>query len=90
VRKNRRRGTAKLTVEVPGAGQLRLAKTKKVKGREKGADAAGKEKLPINPTRRAKQKLAAKGKAKVRAEVTYTPKVGGPYTKTKKIKLVKR
>jgi virginiamycin B lyase len=90
VKKNTKRGTAKLTVKVPGPGELQLAKNKRVKPKTKRAGAAGKEKLPIKPRRKAKKRLAARGKAKVKAKVTYTPDGGEPNTQSKKIKLVKR
>ena len=90
VKKNKRKGTAKLTVIVPGLGDLDLAKTKKVKPDEDLAEAAGKEKLSIKPKGKARKKLNKKGKAKVKAEVTYTPDGGTPNTEDKKIKLVKR
>jgi hypothetical protein len=90
VKKNERKGTAKLTVEVPGAGELELAKTKQVKGVERQADAAGKEKLPIKPMSKAEKALNRKGKAQVKAEVIYTPIVGEPETQTKKVRLPKR
>ncbi len=90
VKKNKRRGTAKLTVNVPGAGELDLAKTKKVKADDESAEDAGKEKLAIKPKGKAKKKLNDKGKAKVTAEVTFTPDGGTPNTEDKKIKLVKR
>jgi hypothetical protein len=90
VKKNKKRGTAKLTVKVPGPGELVLDKNAKVKGTQEGADAAGKQKLPIKPRRKAKQKLAAKGEAKVKAEVTYTPDGGEPNTRTRGVRLIKR
>jgi hypothetical protein len=90
VKKNKRKGTAKLTVNVPGAGELELAKTKKVKPDEDLAEAAEKEKLSIKPRGKARKKLNSKGKAKVTAEVTYTPEGGTPNTEDKKIKLKKR
>jgi lysophospholipase L1-like esterase len=90
VKKNEKKGTAKLTVSVPGPGELDLAKTKKVKGDEEPAEAAGEEKLSMEARRKAKRKLAAKGKAKVKAKVTYTPDGGEPNTQTKRLKLVRR
>jgi hypothetical protein len=46
------------------------------------------------PKRKAKKKLAAKGKADVTTEVTYTPTGGNPTiggnTDTKTVKLIKR
>jgi hypothetical protein len=89
-KKNRRKGTAKLAVVVPGPGELDLAKTGKVKPDEETAEAAGREKLSIKPTRKAKKQLAAKGKAKVKTEVTYTPDGGEPNTQSKRIKLKRR
>jgi DNA-binding beta-propeller fold protein YncE len=88
VKKNKRKGTAKLTVEVPGPGGLELAKTKKVKGASKQALSAGDVKLVIKPRGNAKKKVAEKGKSKVRAEVTFTPDRGDPNTKIKRVKLV--
>jgi virginiamycin B lyase len=90
VKRNKRKGTAKLPVNVPGAGGLALAKTKKVKGADKAAAAAGSVKLPIKPKGKAKKKLNRKGKAKVKAEVTYSPQGGTPSTKSKRVKLKKR
>jgi hypothetical protein len=90
VKQNKRTGTAKLTVEVAGSGQLDLAKTRKVKADEEAAAVAGKEKLSIKPKGKARKRLNANGKAKVKAKVTYTPDGGEPNTETKKIKLIKR
>jgi hypothetical protein len=90
VKKNKRKGTAKLTVNAPGPGELELAQTTKVKGDEETVEAAGTEKLSIKPKGKAKKKLNAKGKAKVKAEVTYTPDGGSPNTDTKTVKLRKR
>jgi Tol biopolymer transport system component len=87
VKKNAKKGTAKLTVNVPGAGDLELAQSKKVKGADKRAPSEGSVKLPVKPKGKAKQKLADKGKAKVKAEVTYTPDGGEPITKSKPVKL---
>src|SRR5918994_2154399 len=88
LRRNRNRGTAKLTVEVPAPGDVALAQTKKLKGSELRADAAEKVRLPIKPRGKAKQQLAEKGKAMVRADVTYSPDGGEPTTQSKEIKLI--
>jgi Zn ribbon nucleic-acid-binding protein len=94
VRKNKRRGTAKLAVKVPGSGKLKLAQTNEVKGANQRADAKGKAKLPVRPRGKAKKELNAKGKAKVEAEVTYSPDGGDPNivasTLTKRLRLVRR
>ena len=90
VKKNTRNGTAKLTVNVPGAGELALAKTKNLKADEDAVEAAGSDKLAIKPKGKAKETLNEKGEAKVNAAVTYTPAGGDPNTKSKTIKLVKQ
>jgi hypothetical protein len=65
-----------------------------VKPKRKQAEAAGKVKLPIKPRRESKKRLKRKGKATVKAEVTYTPKGAGTNivanTDTKALKLIKR
>jgi hypothetical protein len=90
VRKNEKKGTAKLTVKVPGPGTLKLARTENVKRARTFAEVKGKAKLPVKPRGKATQKLAANGKAKVNAEVTYTPDGGEPNAQTKRLRLVKR
>jgi virginiamycin B lyase len=90
LKRNRRRGTATLTVNVPGAGQLELAKTKKVKAAEKRADAEGGVKLPVKARAEAKKRLATRGKAKVKAKVSFAPDEGEVATLTKPLKLIKR
>jgi DNA-binding beta-propeller fold protein YncE len=90
VKKNKKRGTAKLTVIVPGPGGLELAKTKKVKGDDERAEARGNVKLAVKSRGKAKRKLNKRGKAKVTAEVAYTPDGGAPNTESTKVKLVKK
>jgi hypothetical protein len=89
MKRNRKRGIAKLIVQVPGPGTLHLAKNRKVKPQQKRAEAAGPVKLPVKPRRRAKKKLNEKGRVKVRAEVTFTPDGGEPNTESKRLKLNK-
>ena len=88
-KKNKEGGTAQLPVEVPAPGGVALAQTKKVKAAEVRAEAAGEVQLTIKPTGRAKKKLAQKGKAKVKVDITYTPDGGLPETQTTTLKLVK-
>jgi hypothetical protein len=90
VKRNKKKGTAKLTVEiVEGPGELGLAKTKKVKSDDEAVEVAGatEDKLSIKPKGKTKRKLRAKGKAKVKADVTYTPTGGEPLTQSKRLKL---
>jgi predicted outer membrane repeat protein len=97
VKRNLRKGTAKLTVKVPGPGILKLRgrglKPQRAPGAalaSKVVSAAGKVKLMIKSKGRKRRKLNRTGKVKVKAKVTYTPTGGNPNTKTKKIKLKKR
>ena len=86
LKRNTDKGTAKLTVEVPGAGELELG-GKKVKARSKQVGAAGEATLAVKAAGKAKEKLADLGKVKVKLEVTFTPTGGDPNTETKKGKL---
>ncbi|MGH2961600.1 MAG: hypothetical protein ACRDL3_05325 [Solirubrobacterales bacterium] len=90
VKRNKRKGTAKLTVIVPGPGELDLAKNRKVKPNGKRADTEGSVKLPIKPKGKGRKKLKRKGAAKVKAEVTYTPDGGSANIQSRKVKLRKR
>jgi hypothetical protein len=89
VKKNNKRA-----VKVPAPGKLKLAQTKEVKGARKRADAKAKVKLPVRPSGKAKRRLTERGRAKVEAEVTYTPTGAGPNivanADTKALKLIKR
>jgi hypothetical protein len=88
VKKNKKKGTAKLTIEIEqGPGELDLAKTKKVKADDEAVEAEGDEKLNIKPKGKATKKLRKNGNAKVKAEVTYTPDGGEPNMRSKKVKL---
>jgi plastocyanin len=89
-KKNKRKGTAKLIVNVPGSGELDLAETEKVKGAHARAEAEGQASLPVEPTRKTNKRLNARGTAKVTAGVTYAPDGGDTSTQTKTLKLVKR
>ena len=89
-KKNKRKGIAKLTVSVPGPGDLDLAGTKKVKADDESAEAGGTEKLLVKANGKAGKKLNAKGKLTVNAKVTFSPDGGEPYAESKKITLLER
>jgi hypothetical protein len=99
VKLNKKKGTAKLPVTVPGPGTLDLAggglkpqrPTAARAGKaEKPVAAAGTVKLTIKPKGNKKKKLKKAGKAKVKAKVTFTPTGGSANTQTKKIKLKRK
>jgi virginiamycin B lyase len=89
VKKNKRKGTAKLPAEVPGPGSLTLT-GKGIKKTSKDASAVGEVKLPVKSKGKKEKKLKRKGEAKVKPEVTFTPEGGTANTESKKVKLVKR
>jgi len=98
-KKNKRKGIAKLVVEIPGPGDLELAKNKKVKPAAKQPGSGGKTKLKVKPRGKAKRRLSKrrlrrggkpKLKARVKAEVTYAPSGGTSRTKQRKLKLVRK
>ena len=90
VKRNRKRGTAKLAVEVTEAGTLKLASTKRVKGARKRAREADRVTLPIKPKGKARKGLEATGTTRVTAKVTFAPDSGQPSTARKRLRLVKR
>ncbi|HEY6655162.1 MAG TPA: hypothetical protein VI028_13625 [Solirubrobacterales bacterium] len=94
---NKKRGTAKLTVVVPGPGELVLRdkglKPQSAGGgavESKNVSAAGKVKLPIKSKGKKRRSLNRRGRVSVKAKVTYTPTNGDPNLKSRKIKLIKR
>jgi hypothetical protein len=86
---NKQKGTAKLPVRVPGRGTLKLAG----KGLAKQRGTAGRRgtvDLLVKPKGSVKRALDRKGRAAVKAKVTYRPRFGLSRTKTKKLTLVKK
>ncbi len=90
VQKNKRKGTAKLKVSVPGPGILDLARTLRVRADQEAVASQGEGQLIVEPRRRAREQLNAGGEAMVNSKVTYTPDGGSPHTKRKQLKLIKR
>jgi hypothetical protein len=94
-KRNKRRGTAVLTVRVPNSGELALAGkgVKRVSAARarlaKTVTAPGKVKLKVRPKGKVRRKLNSSGKAAVRAKVTFTPTGGDPRTKSIRVKLRK-
>jgi hypothetical protein len=92
VKKDKDTGTAMLTVKIAeGPGKLRLAKSKTVNADKQGVGrpSSTKDKLSIKPRGQIRKRLNKKGKARVEARVTYSPKGASPKTDIKKITLVK-
>jgi virginiamycin B lyase len=87
---NKKNGTARLAVEIPGAGGLELAETARVKGASASAAAAGEVTLIVKAKGRARRKLRNSGKARVTAEVTFAPIGGAPSAQATSLRLVKK
>jgi hypothetical protein len=100
LKRNKKKGTATLPVDVPGPGTLVLTGKGLVKQRLGAASRAGALAKTVNAAGRVKLKVKAKGKKRrrldatgtvtVMAKITYTPTGGVSNTKAKRIKLVKR
>jgi hypothetical protein len=86
VKRNKKKGTAVLTVSVGGPGTLAVS-GKKIKQRSKAAATAGNVKVPIVPKGKAVKALRRTGKAKVQVQLVYTPTGGTPSTLTRKVQL---
>jgi hypothetical protein len=86
---NVRKGTAKLPVEVPGAGSLDLAGRGLERAR-KEATRGGTVNLPVRPRRKLERKLDDEGEAKVRVDVTFTPTGGEPNSESATVNLKQR
>jgi hypothetical protein len=100
--RNKRNGTAKLPVTLPGPGTLSLS-GKGVKARsaagpvaQKRVAASGTITLTIKPKGKTKSKLLLSHKARVSVNVTFAPSAtpdhaaGDPTTQTTKLKLIRR
>ena len=90
---NKKKGTGKLTINVPGPGSLKSVDARKAKKRVKGKvlnpAAAGVVKVPLLPTKAGQKALGAKGRLKVKLKVTFTPAGGVPNTETFTVTLKK-
>jgi len=92
-KKNKKKGTAKVTVTLPqpAVGSLVLSGGKAIRGRTVSIDGQ-KTKLvfSIKAKGKAKKKLRRKGKRKVALTFTYSPTGNAPASKKLKLKLVKK
>lgn len=91
---NKKKGTATLKVNVPGAGTLTAVDAKKkapkrIKRVNAAAAGAGVVTLTLRATAAGKKVLAAKGKLKFKALVTFTPTGGTAATQPFKGRLVR-
>jgi hypothetical protein len=88
VKKNKRKGTAKIFVVVPGAGQVSLERTGRSKADTEQATGAGTVAIHLHPNAKGKRKLRSKGKVPFNAVITYTPQDGSqPSTEAQPVNL---
>jgi hypothetical protein len=85
---NTKKGTATLSVSVPGAGRLQLSGGG-VKQTQKTSSQKANISLPITPNAQTASQLDKSGNAKVTVTVSFTPGGGSPGKKAKTYKLVK-
>ena len=97
IRRNRRKGTARLNVTVPGPGALALSgkgvRAQQASGRgplaAKTVSAAGTVKLLVKAKGRKRAQLNDTGRVKLKVSITYGPTGGTPETQKRKLKLRK-
>jgi hypothetical protein len=95
IRRNKKKGNATITVNLPDAGQL-VGSGKGVKAASAGgaltskAVGAGQAKLVIKAKGKKKRKLSQKGKVKLNVAITFTPTGGKAKTVSLKVKLKKK
>ena len=87
IKKNKKKGTAKLYVNVPGPGELALEGTGRSKSDTTLANSQGSFFLNVKPNAKGKRKLRNKGKLQVNAVVTYTEDNEQPETEATSVLL---
>lgn len=85
-RLNRRRGTATLTVEVPGPG---LVAVDGVVPRQQQTEGAGRIGLRIAPKAKARRILERRGSVRLKLTITFIPRGGSPNSRTFGLRLKK-
>jgi hypothetical protein len=86
---NKKKGTADLTLTVPGSGSLN-ASGKGLKSTTANATVAGEIKIKLKASGKSKHKLADKGKLKLKVKLAWTPTGGAATTQTDKATLKKK
>ena len=94
VRRNKKKGTAALTVSVPNPGQVALSgkgvKTAAAARTAKTVPSAGEVKLRLKAKGKKKRRLNKTGKVTIKPKITYTPTGGDPSTRSLRLKLKRR
>jgi hypothetical protein len=87
LKRNKKKGTATLTVNVPGRGTITLSGDG-IQTVTQRTDEAGNVTLTIKPNRRTRRKLNRRGRAKITIEATFTPRGGSPKTQPLSFRLL--
>jgi hypothetical protein len=87
--RNRKNGTATITVELPGPGAVSL-RGKGVKGQTAQAGTPGPLKLRVAAKGKLKKRLQTRGKVRAKASVTFTPTGGDAADQPVGLKLIRR
>jgi hypothetical protein len=91
VKLNKKKGTATVSVQVPGAGTATISGKKVAKQKKtRSASSPATLKLVVKAKGKAKKALTKKGKAKVKASIVFTPLGGSSGTQTKTLTLKKK
>jgi hypothetical protein len=91
LKRNRKRGTATLTVSLPlpDIGTLTLF-GKNLRTESRAVADTGVVKLPVIGKRKVKKALRRRGRRKVGINITYSPTGNSAVTKSRKVKLVRK
>jgi hypothetical protein len=89
LRRNPKKGTATLIVDVSSSGRVVLF-GRGVKRAARGVDAAGKVKLPVGAVGKSAERLKARGRARVRLRIAFTPDGGSAVIKDRAAVLLKK
>jgi hypothetical protein len=87
-RRDARRGTTTLVLQVPNPGVLSLIGTREIRRERVRARAAGRVAIRVEPRIATLSRLRAHGAAVVRAAVRYTPRGGRSHTERTHVRLV--
>jgi Divergent InlB B-repeat domain len=91
LKRNRKKGLARLTVKAGGKGKVVLKGSKRVRKSVSVVGAGGKGKLLVKAKSKTARKLKKKGKVKLKVKLIYKPGGDCPgRTKTRKLKLVRK
>ena len=88
IKKNKKKGTAKIFLNVSGAGSLALEGTGRSNPDKEQANGAGTVAMHLKPNKKGMRKLRNQGKVKFNAVITFTPTTGQPYTQATQVNLI--